>query len=321
MTWYGNLENTEWVIIGLFLLFYILYLAKVRRVALFLNTSSKRVFIKFGLRTAYFALIIMAILGPSFGEMKKEIKSVGKDIYIAVDLSQSMNAIDVQPSRLEKVKYELKNMVSAFNSDRIGLIIFSSEAFMQCPLTYDQGALNLFIETLNTRLVPSTGTDFAPALKMALERLLEEDKNIKNQAKVVILISDGEDFGDETKDIAKEMKENGIKTFTMGVGTVEGSKIPFRNSFKQNDSGEDIVSILNVNALKELADITGGQYFEINNKQNDVAKLITSIGKIKGDMRDSRQIDVSANKYFYFLLAAFFLAIFDVLLTVKTIRL
>ncbi|TAE02626.1 MAG: VWA domain-containing protein [Bacteroidetes bacterium] len=321
MTWYGNLENTEWAIIGLFLLFYLLYLAKVRKVAIFLNTSANRVFWKFGLRAAYFSLIIISILGPSFGEMKKEIKSVGKDIYVAVDLSQSMSAIDVQPSRIEKIKYELKNMVSAFNSDRIGLIIFSSEAFMQCPLTFDQEALNLFIETLSTRLVPNTGTDFAPALKMALERHLEEDKNIRNQAKVVVLISDGEDFGEETKDIAKEMRDKEIKTFTVGVGTAQGSKIPFRNGFKQDESGSEVVSVLNANALKELADITGGQYFEVNDKQNDIPKLIASIAKIKGDMRDTRQIDVSANKYFYFLLAALFLAIFDVLLTIKIIRL
>ena len=98
----------------------------------------------------------------SFGETTKEVKSMEKDVFICVDLSQSMNAFDIQPSRIERVKFELKNIIEAFNSDRKGLIMFSNEAFMQCPLTYDNNALALFIQTLNTSLVPNTGTDFAP---------------------------------------------------------------------------------------------------------------------------------------------------------------
>ncbi len=117
----------------------------------------------------------MALLGPAFGEARREVQSVGKDIFLAIDLSQSMNANDVQPTRLEKMKFELKNIVGTFTSDRIGLIIFSSEAFMQCPLTYDQNALNIFIETLHSGLVPNTGTDFGPPLKMALEKLNDEN--------------------------------------------------------------------------------------------------------------------------------------------------
>src|SRR4029079_18396893 len=132
------------------------------------------------IRTGFFLLLVIAFMGPSFGGSKKEIKSVGKDIMICVDLSKSMDAYDIQPTRLEKIKFEMKKIVDAFSSDRVGIIIFSSEAFMQCPLTFDQNALNLFIETMNSSLVPSTGTDFGPALKMALSKL-EEDKALTNQ--------------------------------------------------------------------------------------------------------------------------------------------
>ena len=128
-------------------------------------------------RTIYFALFMIAVLGPSFGGSKKEVKSVGKDIMICVDFSKSMDAFDIQPSRLEKIKFEMKKVVEAFNSDRIGIIIFSSEAFMQCPLTYDQNALNLFIETMNSGLVPSSGTDFGPPLRMALKKLEENRRS------------------------------------------------------------------------------------------------------------------------------------------------
>ena len=145
-----------------------------------------------------------------------------------------MNAFDIQPTRLEKVKYELKKVVEAFNSDRIGLIIFSSEAFMQCPLTYDQSALNLFISTLNTGLVPNTGTDFGTPLNMALEKLSQKENPTNQQkAEIILLISDGEDFGDETEAAAKKIVKSGTQLFALGVGTETGSKIRQTRGFKK----------------------------------------------------------------------------------------
>ena len=222
--------------------------------------------------------MIVALLGPSFGDTTREVKSIGKDIFICIDLSESMNAVDVQPSRLEKVKFELKNIAEAFSSDRIGLIMFSNEAFMQCPLTYDNNALTLFIQSLNTDLVPSTGTDFGPPLKMALNKLTDEKQSqAKQTSKIIILISDGEDFGEETEDVSNEVESSGIKLFTLGVGTERGSKIPTRRGFKKSRSGEDVISQLNDSSLKKLAADTGGKYFEINESRNDVSRLISAI--------------------------------------------
>src|SRR5690606_14083661 len=182
-----------------------------------------RVFIKLAVRTLFFALLLVAILGPSFGGSKREVKAIGKDIMICIDLSKSMDAFDIQPTRLEKVKNEMKKLVAAFSSDRIGLIIFGSEAFMQCPLTFDQNALNLFIETMNTNLVPVGGTDFGPALRMALDKLTDEENRIANtKSKVIILMSDGEDFGQDTDEYVKEIDNRGIRLFTLGVGTEKG---------------------------------------------------------------------------------------------------
>jgi Ca-activated chloride channel family protein len=275
---------------------------------------------KFIIRSGFFALIIIALLGPSFGNDSKEVKSIGKDIMIAIDLSQSMNAIDIQPSRLEKIKFELNNIITEFNSDRIGLIIFSSEAFVQCPLTYDQSALNLFIETLNSRLVPDTGTDFGPALHLALDKLNTDDTSIDAKAKIIILISDGEDFGEETSTVRAEIRDKGIKLFTLGVGTTQGSKIMMPDGPKRDQQGNEVISKLDRQSLKELAARTGGSYFEINQRQNDVSRLINNINRVEGQLRDARVVDVSANKYIYFLIAALILLVFDLLTTVKTIR-
>ena len=322
MTWAHSLGIFEYTSIFLFLLFYAIYMNKVMRINKSIKSSSKQFLWKFLLRLTYFSLFLVALLGPSFGEATKEVKSMGKDIFICVDLSQSMNAFDVQPTRLERVKFELKNIIEAFNSDSKGLIMFSNEAFMQCPLTYDNNALTLFIQTLNTSLVPNTGTDFAPPLKLALDKL-SSDKNasIRQKSKVIILISDGEDFGEETEEIGKKIEEANIKLFTLGVGTEMGSKIKTNRGFKTDRAGNEVQSKLNTTALKRLANKTNGKYFEINQSRNDVNKLINTINLIEGELRDSKNIDTKSNKYFYFLIFAAFLLMGDVLITLKIISL
>ena len=322
MLWYRDFGITEIIFVAAFGILYAFYLARVIRIARQLNTPFTNAFIKVLFRTVYFALFIIAALGPSFGGSKREVKSVGKDIMICVDLSKSMDAFDVQPSRLEKVKFELKKVIQAFNSDRIGIIIFSSEAFMQCPLTYDQNALNLFIETMNSSLVPSSGTDFGPPLRMALKKLEENEGSTTDQAKskVIILISDGEDFGEETDDVATEIENKNITLFTLGVGTEKGGNIYSGNSLKTNRQGLIVVTKLKPEALVSLANKTGGQYFEINESRNDVSRLINTIGKIEGELRDARFVDVTANKYFYFLAFASLLFILDIMINIPTIR-
>ncbi|MEQ9304534.1 MAG: VWA domain-containing protein, partial [Marinoscillum sp.] len=207
MTWAYSLDTFELIIIAVFAVLYALYVVRLARIKSRLNVPIGKWMIKFGVRTLYFLLILAALLGPSFGDTSREIKSVGKDIFVCIDLSESMNAFDIQPSRLEKVKFELKNIVEAFSSDRIGLIMFSNEAFMQCPLTYDNNALNLFIQALNTSLVPNSGTDFGPPLEMALKKLSDGESSVTQQkSKIIVLISDGEDFGEETDQVAEEIE-------------------------------------------------------------------------------------------------------------------
>jgi Ca-activated chloride channel homolog len=321
VNWYRGLGLTEFIFIGAFIVFYGLYIYRVVRVARVLNTPFSTIFIKLSIRTIYFGLFIVAILGPAFGGGRKEVKSVGKDIVICVDLSKSMDAFDIQPTRLEKIKFEMKKVVDAFNSDRIGIIIFGSEAFMQCPLTFDQNALNLFIETMNTGLVPASGTDFAPPLRMALKKLSEdEERPGESKSKIIILISDGEDFGEETSDIVQDIEDENIKLFTLGVGTLRGGNIYAANGLKKDREGNVVTSKLNSSALKSLAKKTDGQYFEINESKNDVSRLINTISKIEGELRDARYVDVTANKYYYFLAVAGILLLIDILIPIKTVH-
>jgi len=322
MTWYRSISGFEIIVLTLFVILYLAYIIRMFRIGKILKVSYRSLITKAIIRTSYFILLIIALLGPSFGDTSREVKAIGKDIMVCVDLSESMNAMDIQPTRLEKVKFEIKNLVDAFNSDRIGLIIFSSEAFMQCPLTYDQGALNLFIETLGTNLVPNAGTDFAPPIEMALDKLTsEESTSIEQKSKIIILISDGEDFGDNTQDKIAQLEESSIRLFTLGVGTKGGSKIRTNYGFKTDRSGREVVSKLNSKDLKTIAIKTGGKYFEINESSNDIERLINAINSIEGELKDARVVDVSANKYYYFVALALMLIIIDFMLGLKAIRL
>jgi Ca-activated chloride channel family protein len=321
MIWFRNFGVVEGSLLIAFLILYGAYLYRTVRMARSLRSPFYGIFIKVGPRTLFVGLILVAILGPSFGEMRKEVKAEGKDIFIAVDLSKSMDAFDVAPSRVEKVKFELKNIVKSFTSDRIGLIIFGSESFIQCPLTFDQNALALFIETMNTGLVPSSGTDFGGALRIAINKFAQDEKGAGTpSSKILILISDGEDFGEETEEALQAVEDAGIRLFTLGVGTEKGSAIPGPGGYKTDREGRTVTTKLNTSSLRRMATITGGEYFEISGSRNDVARLINRIGSIQGEVRDARQVDVSANRYLYFLIAAMALFLVDMLTSVKTLR-
>lgn len=322
MTWYQTITLLDILFALLFGGLYIGYLLRVRRVASFFGQRPHGIWVKFILRHAYVVLLIIAVLGPSFGAMKKEIKTIGKDIYIAVDLSASMDATDVQPSRLERAKRDMLRLISRFNSDRIGLIVFSSEAYIHSPLTYDQNALELYIQTLRTGLVPHGGTSFSPVLELVSQKFGQAaaPEADEQKARILVLISDGEDFGGRTSDWADRLNEQNIRVYTLGVGTTDGGQIPAGSTVKQDQNGNAVVTRLQPGSLEQLADATGGQYYEVNEQVSEVGRLISVINNIEGELRESKTIDVTANKYIYPLALGLLLILLDVLITVKLVR-
>ena len=323
MSFQEDIGIFELSLVSLFLMFYFLYLVRIYKINQQIKVNLKAVFIKFILRVTFFTLLIISLLGPNFGIKEEKVEVVGKDIMIAVDLSESMNANDIQPSRIEKVKFEIKKIVDEFSGDRIGIIMFSGEAFVQCPLTYDKNALNLFVETLNTGLVPNSGTDFGPPLELGLSKLQDENSGDNNfKSKIIILFSDGEDFGEDTDQSIEKIKENSLKLFSVGIGTDEGSKIldDFGN-FKKDNKGNDVITKLNSSSLRETADKTGGKYYEISKNKNEINQMITEIKNIKGDVIDEQTSNISENKYFYFLLSALILVAIDFIFVSKIISL
>lgn len=319
MTWFREFSLLELVFIGAFVLLYLLYILRIRRLARFFKRRGYLVWVKFILRSTYFALLLLALLGPSFGDTKKEIKSVGKDILLVVDLSRSMDATDVQPSRLQKAVYELSQMVRSLSSDRIGLVVFSSEAFMQCPLTFDQSALLLFLQSLNTSLLSGGGTDIGAALELATKKLTPSSTSDK-YTKAIVLVTDGEDFGDRTEQLALQLSRYEVELLVLGVGTEEGSTIPTARGLKRDEEGQPVHSRLNTEQLQQLTRKAGGSFFQLSDTRNDTPRLIRQLDQMKGQMRATKTVDVAANKYVYPLLAALLLIVLDVLITLTVIK-
>lgn len=306
---------------GIFGLLYFIYLFRYWKINRRLEVEKRRLFTKVIIRSVYFLLFLIAFAGPSIGTSLKEIQEEGKDIFIAVDLSQSMNATDIGPSRLQRIKFELKNLTKSFPSDRIGLIIFSSEAFMQCPLTFDQSVLQLYIDGLNTGLVPNYGTDLNGPLRMAEERFLK-DESQEVKSKTIILISDGENFGDNLEDIGSRLNSEGIKVFSLGIGTTGGSSIPRGNGLVIDpQTGKPAQTLLERGQLQQIASETNGQYFEISDEVQEIGDLTAALERVEGGVTGSRIVEASANKYFYFLLAGLVLSLLDMMLPIKTIKL
>ncbi|MDO6438253.1 VWA domain-containing protein [Cyclobacterium sp. 1_MG-2023] len=308
-------------LIAIFVLLYGLYLYRFWKINQKITVKKRRLIWKMILRSLYFSLFLIALAGPSIGSAMKEIKQEGKDIFLAIDLSRSMNAEDINPSRLQRVKFELKNLVKNFSSDRLGIIIFSSEAFIQCPLTFDQNVIQLHLDGLNSGLVPNSGTDIAAPLKLAFSKF-QSDESQEPKSKAIILISDGEDFGEGLEQTLNDLNADGIKVFSMGIGTANGSTIPRGSGVVIDQStNRPAISKLTSDNLKKIATDTGGGYFELSSDQNDIPQLIDAISKLEGTVMASRTVEASSNKYFYFLLAALFLAIIDAILPVRTLSL
>tara|TARA_S200000501_G_scaffold172841_1_gene162798 strand:+ start:175 stop:1146 length:972 start_codon:yes stop_codon:yes gene_type:complete len=323
MNFLGDIGLFEISLISIFFIFYFVYLVRIYRIGKQIEVNLKGIFLKFFIRILFFSLLIISLIGPKFGIREEKVEVIGKDIMIAVDLSESMNANDIQPSRIEKVKFEIKRIINEFDNDRLGIIMFSGEAFVQCPLTYDNNALNLFVETLNTGLVPNSGTDFGPPLELGLSKLQDESSEEKDiKSKIIILFSDGEDFGDETEESIEKIKENSLKLFSIGIGTEKGSRIKDNfGKFKKDKEGNDVITKLNSSSLRETADKTGGKYYEISKNKNEISQMISDIKNIKGDVIDEKMSNVSDNKYFYFLLCALILIAVDFIFVSKIITL
>lgn len=221
------------------------------------QADMKRRWIKCGLILIALLFVIFSLMGPQYGYRWQEIEQKGIDIIVALDCSKSMAATDIKPSRLDRAKREIFDLLGMLKGDRIGLVAFAGTAFLQCPLTLDYETFYLFLNTLTPDFLPVGGTDMALALKTAVSGF----NDTENSEKAVILITDGDNTGDDPLKQAQTAKESGIKVFCIGVGKNAGVPIPNENGgFKKDRSGKIVVTKLDEDLLKQVVAVTNGVY-------------------------------------------------------------
>jgi len=222
------------------------------------DTVGSRRWVKASLLMGTVLFTAVALAGPKYGYRWQEIRQQGVDIIIALDCSRSMTAADIQPTRLERAKREVFDLLAMLKGDRVGLVAFAGTAFLQCPLTLDYDAFNLFLNSLSPDYLPVGGTDITGALATALDSF--DPKSTSDKA--VILITDGENTGGgEPLKAAETLKDYKIKLFCIGVGSSDGVPIPEPDGgFKKDRSGQIVLSRLDENTLKKMAIVTGGTY-------------------------------------------------------------
>lgn len=241
--------------------------------------SSRNFLIKFVLIGVVFLLLILGMANPRARGTSENITRQGVDVMIVLDVSKSMLATDVKPSRLDKAKQLLYRLVDKLPNDRLGLILFAGRSYMQMPLTPDHGAAKMYISEASPNAVPTQGTDFAEALQMANNSFNRNE----HKYKAVVLISDGEDHDPEGLKTAKQLAENGVMINAVGIGTPEGSIIidPGTNEPKKDEKGNIVISKLNEPELQGISDATNGIYIRLDNLEDATITLSQRLDSIE----------------------------------------
>jgi len=249
-----------------------------------INSYSKsRELIKNTLTILIFIFLIVGISNPQIGSKMEEVKRKGIDLMIAIDLSNSMMAEDIQPNRLERAKQAISKLIDQLTGDRIGLIVFAGDAYVQLPITTDYSAAKLFLSTINTQVIPTQGTEIGKAIDLAVNSFDKKNK----QNKAIIIITDGESHDENAIKSARNANESGIQIYTLGMGLSKGGPIPIYDkygnmkNYRQDANGNTVISKLNENLLKEIASSGGGVYIRANNSKSGLSNLFDEINKLE----------------------------------------
>jgi Ca-activated chloride channel family protein len=257
--------------------------------------------------------LIFGLVNPKMGTKMETVKREGIDIVFAMDVSKSMLAEDVAPSRLEKSKQIVSQIINQLGSDRIGIVAYAASAFPVLPITTDYSSAKMFLQSMNTDIVSSQGTSLDEAIKLSATYFDEKSKT----SKLLILISDGEDHSEGAEAAAEEANKLGMKIITIGIGTEKGGPIPLRingavESFKRNNNNEVVITKLNKEGLIAIANATKGGYVDGNNTKNVLEYVKNTLDKIQKTEFESTQMANFQSQFQWFLGIAFLLLFVDI---------
>ena len=271
--------------------------------------------LKFSVVLLAIAAMVFGLVNPKIGTKMETVKREGIDIVFAIDVSKSMLAEDVAPSRLEKTKQIVSQIINQLGNDRIGIVAYAGSAFPVLPITTDYGVAKMFLQSTNTDMVSSQGTSLDDAIKLSSTYF---DKGNKT-SKLLILISDGEDHSEGAKDAAAEANKNGMKIITIGVGTLKGGPIPMKRngvveSFKRDNNNEVVITKLNEESLVTIAKATKGGYISGRNTKEVLEYIKKALDNIEKTEFEATQMADFQSQFQWFLGIAFALLFLDVFL-------
>ncbi len=319
--------NALYVIPVLFLLFWYLNRNKKKLLEKFADKklhkvllpsySNAKTWFRFSLVMFTLVLLIFAVANPQVGTKIQNVKQEGIDVYILLDVSKSMAAEDIKPNRLDKAKYQISDLIQRLRGDRIGLIIFAGNAYVQFPLTSDYSAANLFLSAVDENSVPQQGTAIASAINLATESFDYKT----NTQKVMILITDGEDHeGDIEKAVSGAVAKN-IKIYTIGLGSTTGVPIPIFNQqgqqvgYKQDKNGNVVLTKLDDATLKLIASKGNGQYFRGTNYDDNLNEIYKDLSSLQKTEFGVKKVTDYEDRFYYLLIPAILILVLEFFLS------
>jgi len=325
---WGAAHNVVWLplIVGGFILLYYRFsrikkalgaLAGTHIAALLKNVSFKKQALKIILSSVGLLFLLLALLRPQWHKAEETIQQEGRELFIALDISRSMLAADCTPNRLVCAKQKITQLLKKLDCARVGLILFSGSAFVQCPLTSDYSAFHMYLEAVDAEMISSGTTAIDQAIKQSLTAFasMPERNN-----KLLILFTDGEDFSHNLRSIKQEAAQAGLSIFTFGIGTPEGAPVPLFDvhgkqiGHQKDAKGDVVISRLNEGILHTLAQDAGGTYLRMTDSDNDLNILVSKVNAFEKEHLEDRTYARMEEQYSYFLLVSFFCFALDWLL-------
>lgn len=259
--------------------------------------------------------LIVTLMGPQWGETKLKQVKRGLDLVMAVDTSKSMLAKDITPNRLARVQLELSQLVSQLSGDRVALIAFAGNAFVQCPLTSDYNAFKTFLKSLNVNMIPKGGTHLEEALNQANSLFAESKQRSQVQSQILLLLTDGEDHEGNVQEAAQKLASQGVTIITIGIGSEKGEPIPILDDqeniegYIKNESGEVVLSKLNSEILKEISKIGNGTYIQADDSGIQINALLSYIAQFERAEQESEYKIIHTERFQLFLAPSLILII------------
>ena len=279
------------------------------------NTSTFKSVLKLTFLLIGLSLLIVSLTNPKMGTKIKTVKREGVDVVFALDVSKSMLAEDIAPNRLEKAKQIISKTIDKLGSDRVGIIIYAGNSYPLLPITTDHAAANMFLQNASPDMVSSQGTAINEALELAKTYYNNDDQTNR----FLIIISDGEDHQEETKQVAQNLANEGVKIYTVGVGTERGGPIPMRLNgamigYKKDRKGETVITKRVPAVLQGIADASNGKYIDGNITDNPVNEIAEIIGNAEKNEFETKQFSDYKDQFQWFLAIGLLFLVVDIFL-------